>query len=171
MNGARTAHVEGPLEQPISRNRWRGRCDRCGWSRLVFTKAKAEARVEAHRCPIERAAERFWSKVARRATEECWPFIGGRVPFGYGTFYFQGRLVLAHRISWVLTNGEIPNGLCVLHRCDNPPCVNPSHLFLGTKSDNTLDASAKGRLAYRDYNRQRDARGRFSAALAPQQGA
>jgi HNH endonuclease len=64
---------------------------------------------------------------------------------GYGLQKFRGKTRLAHRVAWMLANGEIPDGLCVLHRCDNPPCVNVDHLFLGTHADNVADKMAKGR--------------------------
>ena len=92
-----------------------------------------------------RALLRFWPRVRIGGFLECWEWTGNREPFGYARFWFEGRNSTAQRVAWTLTNGPIPNGLCVLHRCDNPPCVNPAHLFLGTKSDNSLDRHAKGR--------------------------
>ena len=91
-------------------------------------------------------AERFWPKVDKSG--ECWVWTGYRNPSGYGELH-RGRrgtgMVRAHRFSWELANGPIPRGLCVLHRCDNPPCVNPDHLWLGTKADNQRDMASKGR--------------------------
>lgn len=92
-------------------------------------------------------AERFWSKV-ERSDEGCWLWQAGTLKFGYGMFSMpghDGRPVLAHRIAYMLTYGEIPEGLNVLHRCDVPPCVRPDHLFLGTQGDNVRDMYAKGR--------------------------
>lgn len=89
-------------------------------------------------------AERFWAKVERRGPEDCWPWQAFRNPLGYGMVRFDGRSMLAHRVSWMLTHGD-PGALCVLHRCDNPPCVNPEHLWLGTRADNTADMCAKQR--------------------------
>lgn len=66
---------------------------------------------------------------------------------GYGYFSIKAKTVKAHRIAWQVAKGEIPNGLCVLHRCDNPGCVNPGHLWLGTSADNNRDRNAKGRQA------------------------
>lgn len=76
---------------------------------------------------------------------ECHLWTGAKHPFGYG----QAATKLAHRLTWENTNGPIPKGLCVLHKCDNPPCCNPEHLFLGTKGDNARDCAAKERSSTR----------------------
>lgn len=89
---------------------------------------------------------RFWSKVDRRGDDECWPWRSTIDSKGYGVIEVRRRQWFAHRLSMVVA-GMTPGVLCVLHRCDNPPCVNPSHLFLGTKGDNTRDMVAKGRHA------------------------
>lgn len=88
-------------------------------------------------------AEHFWLKVDR--TGDCWLWQATRRPKGYGTYYINRYPALAHRVAWELTNGPIPAGLDVLHHCDTPPCVRPTHLFLGTQSDNFADAKSKGR--------------------------
>lgn len=84
----------------------------------------------------------FWSRVVKG--DGCWEWTGARSG-GYGTVAVGGRTVKAHRVSWEMTFGAIPDGLCVLHRCDNPGCVRPDHLFLGTVDDNNKDRAAKGR--------------------------
>jgi len=89
----------------------------------------------------------FWSKVNKKGPihpihGQCWVWTGSRFSQGYGRLIGHGR---AHRISWEIHFGDIPDGLCVCHHCDNPSCVNPKHLFLGTKGDNIRDRNAKGR--------------------------
>ena len=91
-------------------------------------------------------ADRFWPKVTKG--EGCWEWTGCRLPFGYGLIGDPRRrngVARAHVIAYELTNGSVPRGLCVLHRCDNPPCVNPAHLFLGTRADNNRDMVRKKR--------------------------
>ena len=93
--------------------------------------------------------KRFWDKVDKKGPDECWEWTGALDSTGYGAFKLDGKKVNSHRVAWELTNEKIPDGLWVLHHCDNPRCANPSHLFLGTRSDNMRDAFKKGRLADR----------------------
>jgi hypothetical protein len=86
----------------------------------------------------------FWSKVALGDDRECWEWTRKKAR-GYGRFDVRGWPVYAHRIAWVIAFGVIPDGLYVCHSCDNPPCVNPAHLFLGTAKDNMQDKVRKGR--------------------------
>lgn len=87
--------------------------------------------------------ERFWGKVEKSAG--CWIWTATKNRQGYGRIRSSGKTARAHRISWELANGPIPDGMDILHRCDNPACVNPAHLFLGTDDDNMRDKENKGR--------------------------
>lgn len=91
----------------------------------------------------ETQEQRFWARV--RKTDTCWVWTGPTRGKGYGAVRFDGRMQSAHRVSWEMKHGPIGGGLHVLHRCDNPPCINPDHLFLGTNRDNAADCRAKGR--------------------------
>lgn len=95
----------------------------------------------------EQDVVRFWAKTTK--TDSCWLFPFDLNTQGYGRFWIcvprPPLRVFAHRLSWELANGPILDSLCVLHRCDNPPCINPGHLFLGTLSDNMRDRALKGK--------------------------
>jgi hypothetical protein len=90
---------------------------------------------------------RFWSKVQIQDKEDCWNWIYKGTSQGYGEFWDNQThsSIPSHRVAWMLTNGEIPKGFCVCHKCDNPKCCNPLHLFLGTQKENMKDMRAKGR--------------------------
>lgn len=89
--------------------------------------------------------ERFWPKVAVSSPDQCWLWTACRFWSGYGKFGVDRKTAYAHRVAWVITHGPIPEDADVLHTCDNPPCCNPAHLFLGTHSDNMRDRERKGR--------------------------
>lgn len=93
--------------------------------------------------PLE---ERFWARVNK--TDDCWEWTGPTVT-GYGVISVNKRSYKAHRMSWMIHNGPIPDGLFICHHCDNRRCVRPDHLFIGTASDNMRDMTAKGRHPYR----------------------
>ena len=95
--------------------------------------------------PHANTPERFWSLLDRASG--CWLWTGGQNVWGYGQWNYQGKVIGAHRLAWMLTHGPIPHGLSVLHRCDTPLCCNPDHLFLGTQADNMADKARKGRSA------------------------
>jgi len=90
--------------------------------------------------------ERFWSRVNRLGVDDCWVWVGRINPDGYGMFDYGNRGESSHRYVWRLFTGEdIPSGMVICHKCDNPPCCNPNHLFLGTVQDNVKDRDSKGR--------------------------
>lgn len=89
---------------------------------------------------------RFWNKVDIKSGRECWEWLGGsRNAFGYGKFSYGNSGGYAHRAAWIMVYGEIPDDMHVLHHCDNPPCCNPQHLWIGTHQDNMKDRDRKGR--------------------------
>jgi len=112
-------------------------------------------------CRYPAAHDRFWQSVDKQSDAECWPWIGFIGAGGYGTMPTPHGPVKAHRYSYEIANGKIPqgdgwHGNCVLHRCDTPSCVNPAHLFLGTHADNMQDMKRKGRQpSRRGYNNGR----------------
>jgi hypothetical protein len=105
--------------------------------------------------------ERFWSKVKK--CEGCWEWTGHLTPGGYGRMRIgDGRRRGAHQISWMIHFGSIPDGLSVLHHCDNPRCVRPDHLFLGTQQDNLSDMRAKGRQRWGNQMGENNGRARLT---------
>ncbi len=88
---------------------------------------------------------RFWTKYAESGIEDCWEWLAGRNRRGYGKFKMRRKTRPAHRVAYEMHIGPIPDGILVCHRCDNPGCVNPAHLFLGTAQDNMSDKVAKNR--------------------------
>jgi hypothetical protein len=88
----------------------------------------------------------YWSKINKSTTTGCWLWQGSVDRKGYGRIHMFGKRYFTHRLSYILTKGEIPEGLFVCHKCDTPNCCNPNHLFLGTPCDNVYDAILKNRM-------------------------
>lgn len=97
-------------------------------------------RRRRQRLPLE---DRLWFSVSK--SDDCWEWTGACFPNGYGHIVQGGKHLLTHRVSYELAFGAVPDGLCVLHRCDNRRCVRPDHLFLGTHQENMDDMRKKGR--------------------------
>ena len=91
--------------------------------------------------------KRFWDKVD--TSGDCWEWIASCDSNGYGHMFVNEHIRQSHRLSWEISNGKIPDGMYVCHHCDNPKCVNPSHLFLGSNGDNVRDAFNKGRKCHK----------------------
>lgn len=91
--------------------------------------------------------ERFWTKVNKNAPNGCWEWLAYRDQRGYGQYRLtrQRKSDLAHRLAWADKNGPIPDGMFCCHHCDNPSCLNPDHIFIGTQLDNVKDCREKGR--------------------------
>lgn len=149
---------ERPARVPKPSVRIQFTCPQCGTDFLQYpSNVKSGARPFCSRqCRIDyrkvhpytrgSIVERFWERVGK--SDGCWEWTGYRAPAGYGQLGRGPRnegLALAHRLSWEFHYGPIPDGLLVCHRCDNPPCVRPDHLFLGTFVDNAQDMVSKGR--------------------------
>lgn len=113
-----------------------------GYCRMHWRRVKSFGVPDALPKTLE---ERFWAKVSQG--DGCWLWQGScGSPDAYGHITEGRKLLLAHRVSWVIHHGAIPDGLCVCHRCDNPRCVRPDHFFLGSHFENHQDAVRKGRL-------------------------
>ena len=133
------------------------RCTACGVE--IVARSKREIRAfcskecrygHQSKTRVRPIADRFWEKVDVRAKDECWPWTGATTFGGYGVLGsggHDGAVVRAHRLSYELHFTPIPNGLVIRHKCDNPSCVNPSHLETGTQKENMQDSVRRGRAA------------------------
>lgn len=99
----------------------------------------------------EKFLERFWSKVSKGGPDECWMWIGSNN--AYGRIHFEYKILEAHRVSWEIHKGPIPEGMFILHSCDKRSCVNPEHLFLGMQLNNIRDCITKGRNSRGEKNK------------------
>src|SRR3990167_5845661 len=105
---------------------------------------------------------RLWSKVALDEDEKCWEWLASKNNMGYGKLYWHGRLWLAHRVAYTLAYGEIPSDKILMHTCDNPGCVNPRHLRVGTFLDNARDMVTKGRKVTSDQRGESNPRAKLT---------
>lgn len=121
------------------------KCYRCGLPifRMPCYLKKVDKTFCSEQCQRGSVEQRFYQKINK--TDGCWYWTGSLNHCGYGTFNCRDKTWLAHRLSYQWSVGSIPDGYSVLHKCDNPKCVRPDHLFLGTQADNVVDMMAKGR--------------------------
>ena len=123
-------------------------CEQCGKGFRIVPAAKKRGQGKFCSADCQQSHQtsktRFWEKV-NKAEGGCWLWTGPMSKSGYGTIALQGKRYFAHRFSWAMANGEITGSLFVLHKCDTPLCVNPTHLFLGDQAANMRDMNAKGR--------------------------
>lgn len=106
--------------------------------------AAAELKLETTRTSHDEFAEKFWARVDQSG-DGCWPWTAGRFDSGAGAVWVDGKARKAHRIAWILTNGPLADRELICHKCDNPVCCRPDHLFVGSHRDNTQDMLRKGR--------------------------
>lgn len=143
-------------------------CSACNKEFYYREKERPNAEFCSKKCSGPIVAQRYSEKLKSRPLQEkinslkikfdkkvikkdaCWEWLGLKACHGYGTMVgIDNILMRAHRISFLIYNGSIPDGMNVLHSCDNPPCTNPKHLFLGTQKDNIMDMIQKGRSKFR----------------------
>lgn len=134
-------------------HRWHGICVSCGNSAVrhgySLTRKTSRQCLKCYLTQMSKPSiDRLYKRLSNTSDKDaCWIWTGARRNGGYGNIRVNGKRLPASRLSWILHNGEIPDGYQVCHKCDNPPCCNPLHLFLGTPRDNVHDMISKGRQA------------------------
>jgi hypothetical protein len=138
-NSGKTCNVIGCHDAP--------RSGRAKWCEKHYYRNRRHGNPLANHTPATdmNLSERFWRHVPKQPDGECWEWQGTRQSHGYGHLRWGGKQVYAHRVAYLLANGQVPRGVHVMHSCDNPPCVNPQHLSTGSRTDNMQDMVRRGR--------------------------
>lgn len=143
--------VCGRTKKPRTYARWLCKCD-CGGEKIVNESSLYGGHTTSCGCLQNLDKEKYHQKVKLRIEKSvskeahgCWIWKGAKHRQGYGNIAYRNKCELAHRISWIVFNGEVPKGMKVCHKCDVPSCCNPNHLFLGSQKENVNDAQDKGR--------------------------
>ena len=113
-----------------------------GWCQKHYMRVRQSGKMDE---PAKTPLERLLKNVQYEPNTGCWIREKSHTEFGHALIKYGDKLIYAHRLSWMIHKGDIPQGLCVLHKCDMPACINPDHLFIGTLKDNTQDMIKKGR--------------------------
>ena len=140
-------------------------CDRTLYAKgICKVHYKREWRA-ARSGPVMSSEQRFWSKVSVAGPNECWEWNATRLAYGHGQFWSEGQTVYAHRHSYEMSNGPIPEGMHVDHACWNPPCVNPAHLRLATPLENARNKNGSGPITSTGVRGVTRVRNRFRARV------
>lgn len=141
----------------------------CGQPLKKAKSASHQARFISGHNNRQPVADRFWQRVNKLGDADCWNWTAGTGNHGYGSLSVNGSPRTVHRIAWEIANGNIPEGMHVLHQCDNRLCCNPAHLFLGTNLDNIQDMVSKGRQAKGPSKQAKTGESNPKATLTAQQ--